>query len=167
MESSAEFVARTFWEVFMFDKTLSILVVATIALIVGHDIDHFARGDYRAGSLGEAAQVVASIIVRYAILGACLYFYVRGKIGPGFWAILGGLVTVLLWFGHLSPFSEQTPQYIYNAYKDSKTGALAVTSLAVFTLVLVTTTFYATILWARASQTQARGLSGGSGPLEP
>jgi len=139
----------------MFDKTLSILVVATIALVVGHDIDHFARGDYRAGSLGEAAAVLASIIVRYAILGAGLYFYVRGKVGPGFWAILGGLGTVLLWVGHLSPFTEQTPQYIYNAYKDTEVGALAVASLAVFTLVLLTTTFYATVLWARASQAKA------------
>ncbi len=134
------------------DKTLSILVVAIIVLFVAHDIDHLVRGDFRSGSLAEAAPIVLVIVAKYAILAFGFYFYVKGRVGPGFWAILAGAGAVLAWLAHFSPFTEQTPQFIYRAYETPVAGTLAVGLLAALMLVLVATTFYAHYLWARASK---------------
>jgi len=134
------------------DKTLSILVVAIIVLILGHDIDHLIRGDYRSGSLAEAAPVVIVTLAKYAILGGGLYLYLRGRVGPGFWAVFLGIATLLAWLAHFSPFSEQTPQFISRAYDSPAAGALAVAWLAALMLVLVATTLHALVLWARASK---------------
>jgi hypothetical protein len=134
------------------DKTLSILVIAIIVLFAGHDIDHFLRGDFKLGSPAEAAAVVTVMIAQYVIFGFGLFFYVKGKLGPGFWAILAGLSVALAWLAHFSPFSEQTPQFIYGAYEAPAAGASAVALLAVLMLVLIATMLYATVVWARASR---------------
>lgn len=129
------------------DKTLSILVGLIIVLIFGHDIDHVIRGDF--------AEPVPTLIVtaaKYAALVVGLFLYVTRRIGPGFWAILAGFGVVLAWLAHFSPFSDQTPQFIYRAYESPGAGAFAVTLLAALMLVLVATTLYATVLWARTSK---------------
>jgi len=134
------------------DRKLSILVVMIIVLVLGHDIDHVIRGDYRAETFAEIAPIVIVTVVKYAILGFGLFFYVRGKVGPGFWAILAGVSVMLAWLAHFSPFSEQTPQFIFRAYDSLPGGVLAVTWLAALMLVLIATTLYALVLWARASK---------------
>jgi len=139
-------------EIRMPDKLLSILVVSLIVLVTGHDIDHLIRGDYGSGSPAEAWPVALVVIAKYAILGGGLYFYVKGKVGPGFWAILAGASVALAWLAHFSPFSEQTPQFIFRAYDSPAGGMLAVAWLAALVLVLVTTTLYAEYLWARVKR---------------
>jgi len=134
------------------DKTLSVLVIAIIVMVAGHDIDHFIRGDYRWGSLAEVAPIVIVTLAKYGILGGGLYFYVKGQVGPSFWAILAGIGVALAWLGHFSPFTEQTPQFIYRAYEAPAGGAVAVALLAALMLVLIATMFYATVAWARASR---------------
>ncbi len=134
------------------ERTLTVLVASIIVLVAGHDIDHVIRGDYRAGTFVELLPIVAVTVVKYAILGLGLLFYVRGKVGPGFWAILAGISVLLAWLAHFSPFSEQTPQFIFHAYATPAAGTFAVAWLAALMLVLVATTLYALVLWARASK---------------
>jgi hypothetical protein len=53
------------------------------------------------------------------------------------------------WLAHFSPFTDQTPQYIYHAYATAAAGWLAVASLVALMLALITTAIYAEYLWAR------------------
>jgi amino acid transporter len=105
------------------DKKLTVLVGVIIALSLGHDIDHFVRGDFR-WSLAGPAPVLAVLLTKYATLGFGLYVYLKNKVGPLFWAIVAGISVALAWLAHFSPFSEQTPQSIYRAYATSAGGRL-------------------------------------------
>jgi len=133
-------------------KTLSALIILIIILILGHDVDHFIRGDFRVQGAGELALIAIVNVAKYAFLGFGLLIYMKGKVGPGFWAIAAGIGVALGWLGHFSPFSEQTPQVIYRAYEAPAAGTLAVAWLAALMLALVATTLYAEYLWARASK---------------
>jgi hypothetical protein len=133
------------------DKKLAILITAIVLLSLGHDIDHVIRGDFGLPP-AVSAPVIAVLLSKYAILGFGLYFYLKGKIGPLFWAIAAGIGVVLAWLAHFSPFSEQTPQTIYRAYATPAWGAVAVSVLALLMLALVATTVYSQYLWARRSK---------------
>jgi hypothetical protein len=63
--------------------------------------------------------------VIYVVGGGGLYLYVKGTIGPRFWAIVGGIGVVLGWLGHFSPFTDQPPRYILGAYASSAAGWFA------------------------------------------
>ena len=128
----------------MADKKLISLVVLVIVLSLGHDIDHIIRGDIR-------LQLLPAMIflAKYAFLGLALFFYLRNKIGPLFWAVTAGIGVALGWLAHFSPFTDQTPQYIFRAYASPVAGSLAVALLAALMLALIVTTIYAEYLWAR------------------
>ena len=128
----------------MRDKTLIILVIVLIALSLGHDFDHIMRGD-----IGGRLLPAFIILVKYAFLGFGLFFYIKKKIGPLFWAITAGLGVTLGWLAHFSPFTDQTPQFIFQAYANPIAGALAVTLLVALMLAMIATTIYAEYLWAR------------------
>jgi uncharacterized membrane protein HdeD (DUF308 family) len=91
----------------------------------------------------------AILFIQFAFLGLALFFYLRNKIGPLFWAISTGIGVALAWLAHFSPFTDQTPQYIYRAYQTPAAGALAVAWLVALMLVLITIAIYAEYLWAR------------------
>jgi len=133
------------------DKKLAILITVIVLLSVGHDIDHVIRGDFR-GSLTGSSPVIAVLLSKYAILGFGLYFYLKNKVGPLFWAIVAGIGVVLAWLAHFSPFSAQTPQSIYRAYATPAGGAVAVSVLALLMLALIVATVYSEYLWARRSK---------------
>ena len=128
----------------MRDKKLIALVVLLIALSLGHDFDHIARGDIRWQLLP-----IVFFVAKYAFLGLGLYFTLKNKLGPLFWAITAGLGVALGWLAHFSPFTDQTPQYIFHAYEKPAAGLLAVAWLVALMLVLIITTLYAEYLWAR------------------
>src|SRR5438067_345248 len=132
----------------MRDNTLIALLVMIIILSLGHGIDHILRGDIRLRPFGESLPIVAAISVKYAVLGFGLFFYLKNRLGPGVWAILAGVGAVLGWLAHFSPFSDQTPQFIYRAYESPAAGALAVALLAGLMLALIITATYAEYLWA-------------------
>jgi hypothetical protein len=89
--------------------------------------------------------------VIYVVGGGGLYLYVKGTIGPRFWAIVGGIGVVLGWLGHFSPFTDQPPRYILGAYASSAAGWFALAWLIMLMLVLIVATVYATHLSIRAS----------------
>jgi hypothetical protein len=127
------------------DKTLIALVALLVVLSLGHDADHVARGDIH-------WQLLPIIIffAKYAFLGLGLFFYLKSKVGPLFWAITAGIGVALGWLAHFSPFTDQTPQYIFHAYGNSAAGLLAVAWLVALMLALITTAIYAEYLWARS-----------------
>ena len=133
----------------MRDKKLIILWVLIIVLSLGHDIDHMVRGDMRLRLSGESLPILIILSIKYAILGLGLFFYLNNKLGPGVLAILAGSGAVLGWLAHFSPFSDQTPQFIYRAYESPAAGALAVALLSGLMFALIITTVYAQYLWAR------------------
>jgi hypothetical protein len=134
------------------DKKLVALVLLLIALSLGHDVDHFARGDIPWHLSPEAALSAVIIVAKYAFLGLALFLYLKNKLGPLFWAIGGGVGVALGWLAHFSPFSYETPQSIYHAYTTPAVGLLAVAWLAALMLVLITIAVYAEYLWARGLQ---------------
>jgi hypothetical protein len=131
------------------DKKLIILVALLIVLSLGHDVDHIARGDIRWQLSPEAALSAVIIFIKYAFLGLALFFYLKNELGPRFWAIGAGIGVALGWRAHFSPFSYETPQYIYHAYATPAAGWLAVAWLVALMLVLITMAIYAEYLWAR------------------
>lgn len=76
----------------------------------------------------------------------------KNKVGPLFWAIVAGAGAAIDWLAHFSPFSEQTPQYIYRAYDTPAPGALAVAWLVALMLALIVAAIYAEYLWAKGLQ---------------
>jgi hypothetical protein len=131
------------------DKILITLVVLIIILNLGHTADHFARGDFRWPVTVESVPPVIVTLAINAILCFGLYFYLKNRVGPLFWAIAAGIGVALGWLAHFSPFTEQTPQYIYHAYATLAAGWLAVAWLGALMLALITTAIYAEYLWAR------------------
>ena len=133
----------------MRDKILIILVVLIIVLNLGHTADHFARGDFRLPLNMESVPPIIVTLAVNALLGFGLYFTVKNKLGPLFWAIAAAIGVALGWLAHFSPFTDQTPQYIYRAYETPAVGWLAVAWLVALMLDLILTAIYAEYLWAR------------------
>ena len=133
----------------MLDKKLIVLVVLLIVLTLGHDVDHMFRGDIPWPLASGPLLPKAILFIQFAFLGLALSFYLRNKIGPLFWALAAGIGVTLAWLAHFSPFTDQTPQYIYRDYQTPAAGALAVAWLVALMLVLITIAIYAEYLWAR------------------
>jgi hypothetical protein len=131
------------------DKKLIILVALLIVLSLGHDVDHIFRSDIPWPQTSGPLLPVVIFFAKYAFLGLALFLYVIKKIGPLFWAIGAGIGVALGWLFHFSPFTDETPQYIYHAYATPAAGSLAVTWLVVLMLDLIITAIYAEYLWAR------------------
>jgi hypothetical protein len=136
-------------EVTVPDKKLTILVSTVILLLLGHDFDHFVRGDFGWQLTARTVPVIAILVTQFALLGFGLFLYLRNKVGPLFWAFVAGIGAAVGFLAHFSPFSDQTPQAIYRAYATPAAGALAVLVLALLMLSLIATAAYAQYLWAK------------------
>jgi hypothetical protein len=135
----------------MRDRKLHILVSLAMLFFLAHTIDHVAR-DVPWPMTTEAIPFLLATLVIFVIAFGALYLYRRGRIGPRFWAIFGALAVALGWMGHFSPFSDQPPQYIFNAYRSAAAGWLAVGSLFALMLTLTAVMLYAGMAWARGRQ---------------
>ena len=135
----------------MRDGKLVSLVTLTALLSVGHTVDHALRGDLHWPLSLESVPFLMFSLVTYLVVGGGLYLYVKGRIGPRFWAIVGGIGLVIGWLGHFSPLTDQPPRHILDAYATAAAGWLALGWLIVLMLTLIAATFYATYLSGRAS----------------
>jgi len=136
----------------MIDKGLVAMIVLVAALSFGHTADHICRGDLRWPLTLESMPFIALNMAIYAIIGVGLYLYLKSRVGPLFWAFVAGAGVVVLWLAHLSPFTDQPPQYILRAYESVTAGWLALTCLVPLMLALIVGAFYAEYLWARSSR---------------
>jgi hypothetical protein len=123
-----------------------------IALLAAHDVDHYLRGDFSGATAASWAFVGAQL---FAIAGALL-LYLKKMIGPLWFSIGGGAGAALLWLAHLSPFSDQTPQTIYDAYQTRAAGLAAEILLYAIMLTLLAIAFYGEYLWARGLDARRR-----------
>lgn len=105
------------------DRTLTILVFAAVALSAAHDADHLIRDDFSQPNMLAILGVFLS--VKYALTAAAVYFYLRGRLGAAFWAVIGVLGAAAVWFAHLSPASDQKASDIYAMYASPAAGFLA------------------------------------------
>lgn len=137
-------------EVAVRNKKLEILISVATFFFIAHTIDHIMR-DMKWPLTAEAIPFLAITALILATVFAALVLYRRGQFGPRFWAIFGAVTVATGWLGHFSPFTEQPPQYIFDAYRSPLAGGLAVGGLLALMLSLMATTIYAGILWARGS----------------
>lgn len=99
----------------MRDRTLIALVVAAAVLFSGHVVDHVARGAVRWPLTTDSVAFILISATIYAIIGLGLTLYLKGKVGPPFWALVGGVGVAFGWFGHFSPFTDQPLRHILYA----------------------------------------------------
>jgi len=95
---------------------------------------------------------IALNVTIYAVIGVGLYLYLKSRVGPLFWTFVAGAGVAALWLAHLSPFTDQPPQYILRAYESATAGWLALTCLVALMLALIVGALYAEYLWARSSR---------------
>ena len=136
----------------MRDRTLIALVVAAAVLFSGHVVDHVARGDVHWPLTTDSVVFIIVVVTVYAIIGLGLTLYLKGKVGPLFWALVGGVGVAFGWFGHFSPFTDQPPRHILHAYASAAVGWLALGCLVALMLVLIIAVVYAVNLWARQNK---------------
>jgi hypothetical protein len=136
----------------MRDKTIVTLMVLAAVFVTGHNIDHIVRGDLPMPLSAASLPFLIVIGVMYALIGAAFYWYARGKIGPRFFVLagLGGLA--FGWLGHFSPYTDQPPSYILNAYDSAVTGWLALSTLFGIALTLGAIVLYAGYRWMKGAR---------------
>jgi hypothetical protein len=135
----------------MRDKKLEILVTLAALLFLAHAVDHVIR-DLHWPLTAEAIPFLLVTAAILALIFGGLSLYRRGTLGAGVWAIFGAVSVTVGWLGHFSPFSEQPPQFIYNAYQSPLARWLALGTLFALMLTLIAVTIYAGMLWARGAR---------------
>jgi hypothetical protein len=136
----------------MRDSTLIALVVTAAILFSGHVVDHVARGDVQWPLTTDSVAFILVSVAGYAIIGVGLTLYFNDKVGPLFWALVGGIGLALGWLGHFSPFTDQPPRHILHAYSSAAVGWLALGCLVALMLVLIIAVVHAVQLWTRQNR---------------
>ena len=136
----------------MVNRTLIALILLGTVFSLGHSTDHICRGDLPwPPSVGSIPFILVSLAI-YGFIGVGLYLYVTNKVGPRFWAIGAALGVAFGWLAHFSPFTDQPPRYILNAYPSAAAGWLALACLVALMLILIASALYAGHLWLRRTQ---------------
>ncbi|HEV2074351.1 MAG TPA: hypothetical protein VGR29_11995 [Thermomicrobiales bacterium] len=141
----------------MRERTLYGLIVLATVMSLGHHIDHIIRGNHVGWPLlAEPTPFTYSIGV-YPLILLGLYLYGRGKVGPGYWALLSGAGVVFLSIIHFGPAAVEPPGDIINLYEPRIIGWLAFAWLVAFIAVLVVTSIYEGHAWYRMRRGSAAG----------
>ena len=121
------------------DSKLVALIAAGTLLFLGHTVDHAIRDELRWVSPELLVFALIDLVV-FGAIGASLYLYRKGKVGPRFWAVLAFTGVVLGWAGHFSPFTAQGPSYILGAYGYGLVDASAALAIVAPRIASVSTT---------------------------
>ena len=138
---------------------LNRLVIVTTVLTLGHHVDHVIRGNHVGWPfIPQITPFTFSLLV-YPAVAVGLYLTRRGRIGPLYWAVLWGAMTLLAASVHL-PLSEraETMSHIVDPYASPIAGWFAF----VWLLVLVT---MALLTCITAAQEWRRGRRAGALPV--
>lgn len=95
-----------------------VLVMAAIAATfsLGHHLDHIIRGNHVGWPLtGEVNAFTVSLGI-YPTLALAAVLYVRGRIGPGAWALLSGNGALFVAALHFGPHAVEPPPDIIGLY---------------------------------------------------
>lgn len=136
----------------MRDGKLLVPLIAVTVLVTGHNIDHLLRDDIL--SLPPSAQLIfaAVIGVIYVLIGVTFVLYRKDRIGPRYFTIVSLAGFSFGWFAHFSPYSDQTPRDILNAYDSATAGWIALAVLLALMLTLALTALYAGYCWIRGAK---------------
>ncbi len=133
------------------------LILITSVMTLGHHIDHIIRGNHIGWPFsGTITPFTFSLAVYPAVLLG-LYLSRRDKVGPGYWAILWGAMTLLAATVHL-PLSEnsETPGDIINPYASTIAGWAAFLWLLVLVVMAMLTFLESIRLWTQRSRNGSR-----------
>jgi hypothetical protein len=131
-------------------KRLFGLVLITTALTLGHHIDHVIRGNHVGWPFASTVTPFTLSLAVYPAVIAGLYLSLRGRVGPGYWAIVWGTMTLLAASVHL-PLSEnsETAGDIIHPYASPLAGWVAFLWLLALVVTAMVTFVETMRLWVR------------------
>lgn len=133
----------------MRDGKLVALLFALTVLVTGHNVDHLLRDDLSALQWWEVLIFAGVIGAIYAVIGVTFLLYRGNRIGPRFFTIAALAGLAFGWFAHFSPYTDQPPSYILNAYESAVAGWIALSLLLAIMLTLALTALYSGYRWFR------------------
>ena len=139
-------------------RRLNTLVAVTTVMTLGHHVDHVIRGNHIGWPfLAEPTPFTLSLAV-YPAVAMGVVLTRRGRVGPGYWAVLWGAMTLLAASVHL-PLSEQseTMSHIVNPYSPELFGWIAFAWLLALVGFALTTCAVATQEWVAQRRAPAGG----------
>ena len=134
-------------------KGLYCLVLGTTLLTLGHHVDHVVRGNHSGWPFQEQPSPFTFSLAVYPVVVLGLYLSRRGKVGPGYWAVVWSLMTLLAASVHL-PLNDdsETPSAIIDPYSSPVLGWFWFVWLLVTVGAALTTTMVALRLWMSQRQ---------------
>jgi hypothetical protein len=131
------------------------LVIITAALTLGHHVDHIIRGNHVGWPFSPTVTPFTFSLAVYPAVIVGLHLSLRGRVGPGYWAVLWGAMTLLAASVHL-PLSEnsETAGDIIGPYASPLAGWLAFLWLLALVVAAMLTSVEATRLWVRRRHEQ-------------
>jgi hypothetical protein len=127
------------------DRKLLALMALVTLLVTAHNIDHVLRDGLTEWQDLLTFALVLGVI--YGLIGLAFVLYWRQRIGPRFLtlAALGGFG--FGWLAHFSPYTDQPPSYILNAYASPVAGWIALSLLLALMLSLALLALYGGYRW--------------------
>ncbi len=109
-----------------------LLIAASTTAIIGllHLGDHILRGKQYVLPLVGAVDTIWLAAATYLFVLLPLYLTARGRLLTGYWLFAGMVASLLVGFGHLSPFAFESVHTIYMDHaNDPPVAALSLTLL--------------------------------------
>jgi hypothetical protein len=128
---------------------LALLVAVVTLLGLAHHVDHIVRGNHVGWPLTPRVTGFTYSLVVYPLIALGAYLWVRGRAGPGYWALLSAAGFAFVGLTHLGPFALEPPRDIIEVYPSRALGWAAFGLLVVFLTALAAAAAYATALWQR------------------
>jgi hypothetical protein len=128
-------------------KRLITLALLTTFFSMGHHVDHVIRGNHVGWPLIAQITPFTYSLGIYPVVALGFYLYMRGRIVPGFWAIIGAGGFFFVGFLHFGPLAVEPPADILGPYTSALAGYAALGWLVTFLLLLAGSSLYAFRLW--------------------
>ena len=140
----------------------ALLGLVTLALIfgMGHHVDHLLRGNHVGWPVTPQVTPFTYSLGFYPLILIGLALARRDRVGPAFWAALGGAGLLFVGLAHFGPLAVERPRDIldpYAALSYPAAGWVALGWLVTFLLVLGTLTLYSGALWLRGDRARPGG----------
>lgn len=127
-----------------------VLLLATLAAAfsLGHHIDHMVRGNHVGWPLTPEVNAFTISLGIYPTLATAAVLYLRGRIGPGAWALLSGNGALFVAALHFGPHAVEPPPDIVGMYPEP-IGWFWFAWLVLFVAVLALTALIELRFWLR------------------
>ena len=145
----------------------ALLDLVFLALLFGvvHHVDHLLRGNHIGWPVTPHVTPFTYSLGFYPLIFLGLALARRGRVGPAFWAVLGGAGLLFVGLAHFGPLAVERPRDIldpYAALSYPAAGWVALGWLGTFLLVLGLLTLYSGALWLRGDRASRSEAARGS-----